>query len=617
MRSVTEDGARESSSRGSDGDPVRQQHSPVGQHSVKALLAHKTPWLLVVVVTVVGFTQLDRYNVTWDEALGDLFFGERYLSYFTSFDSRYLDFEADPYPRDRQPDLGVSPFRNRPWEYYPFTNVLGAASATVFSRWLGWLDYFDGFHAVNLLLSVPLVLVMWITVGQRLGTLVAGLSLAILLSSPRVVVHLLANTKDYPELVFFSIALLVFFWAWERGSVLGIVASGALTGVALATKANALFLAPIFGLVVVVGGLPSTWTHWGRVALAGACAALAAVLFVYVSWPYLWPAPVARFSEHLGYIAGQVNQVRQESLLSPALAILGTVPVPVLVLCAIGLPTVARGMARRDRWSLLIGAWIFVVVGRLYLPGAVNFDGIRHFLELMPALAIVAASGCAQALGWLTRRLRQVDGVRSELVRALPVVAALVAILPGLGATLRTHPHQIAYWNGLVGGTGGAFDRGIPQAGDYWGLSYRQGLEWLNANAPSPAFLAVPIVEHAVRVVSSQRLRPDIELLRVSLPFFPDVPPQVIDQLPALARERPLYVMFVNRDDWSNDLVRMARAEGRLVHEIVLDDARLLEIHLWATPAGAEAAETPTGDRVGARNGQTGVPEVILSAAGS
>ena len=69
---------------------------------------------------------------------------------------------------------------------------------------------------------------------------------------------------------------------------------------------------------------------------------------------------------------------------------------------------------------------------------------------------------------------------------------------------MRTHPFQIAYWNVLAGGTAGAYSSGLPQAGDYWGMSYRLGLEWLNDNAPPDSALAVPVVEHAVRLVATE-----------------------------------------------------------------------------------------------------------------
>ena len=41
-------------------------------------------------------------------------------------------------------------------------------------------------------------------------------------------------------------------------------------------------------------------------------------------------------------------------------------------------------------------------------------------------------------------------------------------------------------------------------------MSYRVGLRWLNDNAPGDALLAVPVIEHAVRLVASERLRADV-----------------------------------------------------------------------------------------------------------
>ena len=50
------------------------------------------PYVLAAMALIAGVASLHQYNVTWDEALGDLFFGQRYFSFFTSFDRRYLDF---------------------------------------------------------------------------------------------------------------------------------------------------------------------------------------------------------------------------------------------------------------------------------------------------------------------------------------------------------------------------------------------------------------------------------------------------------------------------------------------------------------------------------------------
>ncbi len=545
-------------------------------------------WLgaAIALLVVLGFAALDDYGVTWDEGLGDLFFGQRYLSYFTSFDSKFLDFDADPYPAGHSPDLTMSPFRVRPWEYYPVANVLAAATATVLSGWLGVLDWFDGFHALNLWLGAIL---LWVLVrcGEReIGVEAAVVSVLLLLTAPRLISHALTNTKDFPELVFFSLTLLAFHAAWTRGRALGVIGAGAISGLALGTKANALFLLPIL-LAVIALGLPRSWSGRSRAALLALSGGVVAGAGVFwASWPYLWQAPWERIGRHLVYVKGQISQVRPESVLEPHTALLGTTPLPFLILISIGVVDLISRLRRRDRFAVLLAAWIAVVLGRLYLPGAVNFDGVRHFLEVFPALALVAGLGAARCLIWTRGLATKMSARRTSAPFSRLVVATLIlaAVAPGAWATVRSHPHQIAYWNRLVGGVRGAHQRALPQAGDYWGLSYRQGLRWLAEAAPQGAVLAVPVAEHTVRVVAQARLRADIGLAHVSQPTRPEIPREIVERLQALARERPVYVMFVPRADWSNQL--MADCLNRLEPERVwaYDGVPILLLYRYAAP---------------------------------
>ena len=536
--------------------------------------------LVIGFLWLLALPQLDRYSVTWDEALGDLFFGERYLSWFTSFDERYLDFRSEPYAAEHTPDLASSPFRNRPWEYYPLVNVLGSICTAVLHRGLGWMDPFDAFHLINLLFASLLIALGCRFLAVRIGQMQAVLSLGAVLTLPRVTVHMLANTKDFPLMVLYTVALFVFVSALERGSAGRLVLAGALTGVALACKANALFLAPTYLLVVLA---TAAWQRFGspvRLLAASALAAVSALLIVFGSWPYLWPDPIGRIGLHLQYIAGQVDQVRGESLLSPHLAVLLTTPIPFLLAVALGLVPTLRGVARRNVLDVTLCAWIAVTTGRLFLPGAVNFDGVRHFLELFPALAIIAVRGIALAAEWLAPRLRTFGPRRAQATAAL-AVAALV-LLGNAAPTLRYHPHQIAYWNGLVGGPAGAFRSGLAQAGDYWGLSYRQGQRWLNDNAPPNSRLAVPVVEHAVRLTAPHRLRADVELLRVSVPNTPRMPPEFMDRLLEVSAhepDRPVFVMFVRLDDWRNAISDWCQQNLEPVWQLDVAGATLLEIY--------------------------------------
>jgi len=538
------------------------------------------PFLLTVLFWCWSFPALDQYNVTWDEALGDFFFGERYLSFFTSGDAAYLDFQKNPYPSDHRPDLFVSPYKVRPWEYYPVANVLAAATSAVLSRTLGLLDPFDGFHALNLLLLLPFIVFFHRFLARREGLVAATAAVVLLLSAPRVFCHMMANIKDFPLLVFFTLTAVAGFRALEKGSVAGIVGSGVLLGLSLGVKANALFFPAIPLLVLALGGAGEPWR--GRrfqLALALVASGVVAVAVMVALWPYLWEDPVGHFAENLRYISARRSYTRFESLAPAFDALLLTTPTPFLALVGIGLVPCLKRALRRDRLALLYLSWIAVVLGRFLLPQAVNFDGVRHFLEVFPPLAAVAGLGAATLIG-LAGRLRPALASR-------PAKAALLALLllPGAWQIVATHPFQIAYWNALAGGTAGAEKLNLPQAGDYWGMSYRLGMDWLNENAEPNALLAVPVVEHAVRLVAPERLRKDIVLLATTTPVSHRIDPERLAGLREVAGRHVVYVMFVERRDWANEL--MVDCLRRLRPEVVwqLDGVPVLSIYRYLPPA--------------------------------
>ncbi len=100
----------------------------------------------------------------------------------------------------------------------------------------------------------------------------------------------------------------------------------------------------------------------------------------------------------------------------------------------------------------------------------VDYDGIRHFLFVVPLLAVIAAVSVA---GLAERRV------------PVPVLVAVVAvILASAGVTavdmIQLHPSQYIYFNRSFGG-------GVAQAAqsfetDYWGNSFKEGVEWVVKN---------------------------------------------------------------------------------------------------------------------------------------
>lgn len=140
------------------------------------------------------------------------------------------------------------------------------------------------------------------------------------------------------------------------------------------------------------------------------------------------------------------------------------------------------------------------------------------------------------------------------------------------------HPHQLAYFNGLVGGLGGAQRRGVPDATDYWGLSYRQGMAWLDRHAPRGAMVIAGVGDHVVRMPRRLWLRPDLLLRDVrGLAGGRPVQPRHIE---TLVRRWPgaVYAIYVTRRGMYAPWLRALDRRARPVHRITVDGGDVLRI---------------------------------------
>ena len=91
------------------------------------------------------------------------------------------------------------------------------------------------------------------------------------------------------------------------------------------------------------------------------------------------------------------------------------------------------------------------------------------------------ATGLAPRIRW--------PAPQADARKTIKAAFLALVLIPGVWAVARTHPFQIAYWNVFAGGYAGARADDLPQANDYWGMSYRLGFRWLNDNAPDGTLL--------------------------------------------------------------------------------------------------------------------------------
>jgi 4-amino-4-deoxy-L-arabinose transferase-like glycosyltransferase len=134
-----------------------------------------------------------------------------------------------------------------------------------------------------------------------------------------------------------------------------------------------------------------------------------------------------------------------------------TVPAAILGAAAIGL---IWGLSRIRRdwlpWYFLIHLLTLPIIRMFPTPA---HDGVRLFLPSFFFLAAFAGWGTV----WLADALSGVIRVHSRFTR--PALASLVLATAAL-ALIRVHPYELSYYNELIGGPRGAWERGFELT--YW-----------------------------------------------------------------------------------------------------------------------------------------------------
>jgi hypothetical protein len=219
------------------------------------------------------------------------------------------------------------------------------------------------------------------------------------------------------------------------------------------------------------------------------------------------------------------------------------------------------------RWATLtLLAWLLVPITRSSLPGVLNYDVIRRFIEFTPALSIFAGIGGASLMEWMTRTTR----FPFHRWKWIGSVAIIAVFLSPVTAIWRYFPYETSYYNPLVGGLGGAQSLKLHQSTDYWLSSYREGINWINDHADQDSVL---IIRHDPHFVPSYPIRKDLVVSRHLW----------MDEL--LAEGRPVYLMYVPAAPYDYNMC-LAEAFLRPQHEIWRDGGLILRIYKLTAESG-------------------------------
>ena len=373
--------------------------------------------------------------------------------------------------------------------------------------------------------------------------LLALCALLLFLLHPRLYAHAFFNSRDLPFLSMFMIALYLLEWAFRRDTVGAFVLSGVVVGLTANIRIMGMMLFPAvlamrgFDFFAAAGGAKGK-----QILLAGGGFALASVITLYATWPWLWGDPAERFLSVFARMAHYPNVIdllfRGEVISAAALPpdyiptwfVITTPPLFLLLGLVGSAAVVGAGVMRpgrifcnnRLRCGLLLLAVFTLPVAMVILLDSVLYGNWRQMYFLYAPFCLLAVFG----VRWLAtvRRQRAWQGG----VYGLTGAGLLLIVLQ----MVQLHPQQQFYFNFLVDRTTPEYLR-TQYAMDYWRVSLVGDLKYLLERHPEGTVYlsslpwAADFLPPAARqrlALSSETRDPDyVVLRRFDLEHQPDL----------------------------------------------------------------------------------------------
>jgi hypothetical protein len=279
-----------------------------------------------------------------------------------------------------------------------------------------------------------------------------------------------------------------------------------LAGIVLGLTISVRVLGPLAGLIVSL----FLWIQIRKRAYPFILAYLLwAGMITYLTWPFLWLAPIENLYKSLMIMSDFSWQ--GEVLFNGQFYKAADIPMtylPVLlnlqftetfmILWYLGFGIFVWHIIRKDIRADLI---LYLVLGfllpiiYLIVSRSPLYDNFRQILFLLPACFIFGAF----TLEVIFKKTKK-QWLRLSLI--------ILIIIPGLISLIRLHPYQYIYYNSFVGGVEGAFRRFEL---DYWFASSNELTAWVNENAD---YGAKTVVKEAPYLID-QQLRSDLSVRKI------------------------------------------------------------------------------------------------------
>ncbi|RTL49719.1 MAG: hypothetical protein EKK40_15355 [Bradyrhizobiaceae bacterium] len=360
------------------------------------------------------------------------------------------------------------------------------------------LELFETRRLLGAIVGVIGLALTW-RLARRISGPIAGLAAVLLLAlCPLFYGHMFMNPKDAPfavAMVVLMIGLVRLAQEYPSPSAYTILIVGLGAGLSLGCRVLgglALIYAllgfiPIWRADIRDNGWRTAGFHLARVGYL----LLPGLVLGYLVMGLIWPWSIIEPANPLRAVTyfSHFFEKPWKELFDGALVSVPDMPwsyLPTLfalqlpeVMIALGLAglviaiaTIIRPGADPKRKTILsmiaLAAFLPLAIAMVKRPALYN--GVRHFIFVLPPMAVLGGIAFARIMEWLKRA----DGGRVS--QGLAFVALAVGLMLPLVQMVRLHPYEYTHFNYIAGTVREADDRFML---DYWGLALKQASDAL------------------------------------------------------------------------------------------------------------------------------------------
>jgi hypothetical protein len=426
--------------------------------------------LLFLVALVIACLTYKDYGISWDE-LDQRKIGTMTYNYITSGSQELFSYQFRQYGTGFETPLIFLE------KWFKLTDVR---------------DVYQMRHFVTHLLFLLSGLAIYI-MSFRLtrNWIMATLSFIMILIAPRIYAHSFFNTKDIPFLCMFTITMAFCQVAFDKNKTWLYALLGLLTGYTTSIRVMGIML---FGLIAAMLFV-DLWAQMkdkeakkkGIIKLASFISCFCVMLVA--AWPYLWKSPLGNFIESYtvmshynwdGLILTRGVQEHATELPWTYFPTWFVITTPLLwTICGVvGFGMIIRDFFKKPKTFFKNGnernyafylLCFFVPVFAVINLHAVIYDDWRHLYFVYPAFILLAS--------YFINKIME-----GKFKWVAVGVIALQACLVGF-FMYKNHPFQQVYFNEMVSHEEQFLRENYEL--DYWGPSFKQGLEHLVAKQPN------------------------------------------------------------------------------------------------------------------------------------